>query len=518
MKFNRTANASRNIVTGLCQRLYQIVVPFLMRTAMIYLLGVEYLGLDGLFASVLSVLNLAELGVGSAMVYSMYKPIAQDDKDTICALMGLYKKYYRVIGALVLTGGLIICPFIPSLISGNVPAGVDVYVLYLLNLGATVLSYWLFAYKNCLFQAHQRADVVNKITMAVNTAKYAAQFLLLFVFRNYYLYLIVTMVAQVAVNIVTARATDKRYPKLFPRGRLSKETTAAINCRIRDLFTAKIGGVVVNSVDTLVVSAFLGLTVLAVYQNYYYIVTSLLGVVSIIIYSCTASIGNSVVVESKEKNFDDLKTFTYIICGIACFCTACLLGLFQPFMELWVGTGLMFEYPAVICFSIYFFVVELNTLLNVYKDAAGIWHEDRFRPLLTAIVNLAMNLCFVQIWGIYGILLSTVLSMLIVGMPWLIKNLFTTIFEPKHLKNYLSVLGRYVLVSIAVCVICCLLGNMVPLEGLLLMGVKVIICLVVTGGAFVLCFCRSAEFIRTIGIIDSVTKGKLKLYQRFVKK
>lgn len=163
MKFDRTKNALRNIIFGLLQRIYQLIVPFAMRTAMIYWLGVEYLGLDGLFISVLSVLNLAELGVGSAMVYSMYKPVAEDDRTTICALMKLYKIYYRVIGLVVLVGGLILCPFIPKLISDELPAGMNVYILFLLNLGATVLSYWLFAYKNSILQAYQRADVVSKV-------------------------------------------------------------------------------------------------------------------------------------------------------------------------------------------------------------------------------------------------------------------------------------------------------------------------------------------------------------------
>lgn len=172
MQFDRTKNASRNILFGLIQRLYQLVVPFIMRTAMIYCLGVEYLGLDGLFLSILSVLNLAELGVGSAMVYSMYTPVAKDDKKTICALMNLYKFYYRIIGFIVLIGGVIICPFVPRLISGDLPDGLNIYVLFILNLSATVLSYWLFAYKNSLFQAYQRLDVVSKVTMIVNTIRY----------------------------------------------------------------------------------------------------------------------------------------------------------------------------------------------------------------------------------------------------------------------------------------------------------------------------------------------------------
>lgn len=518
MKFNRTKNASRNIIVGIFQRLYQILIPFIMRTAMIYLLGVEYLGLDGLFTSVLSVLNLAELGVGSAMVYSMYKPIAEDDTTTICALMRLYKIYYRIIGLVVLAGGLIICPFVPQLISGSVPDGINVYVLFLLNLGATVLSYWLFAYKNCLFQAYQRSDVVSIITVAVNTVRYIVQFLLLFIFHDYYLYLIVTLISQAAVNIATAWAADRRFPGLVPKGKLPKSVTKEINHRIRDLFTAKIGAVVVNSVDTLVVSASLGLTALAIYQNYYFIISALLSIVNIVIFSCTASIGNSIVVESKEKNLEDLKTFTFIISGIACFCTACLLGLLQPFMELWVGEDLMFLFPAVICFSGYFYIVEINTLLNMYKDAAGIWHEDRFRPLVTAGVNLIMNLILVQFWGIYGVLLSTVLSMLFVGMPWLLKNLFTTLFSRQQMVPYLRKLAQYALVSIVVCVVSGLLGVLLPLEGLLLMLARGLICFVVTVAAFFLCFRRSEEFSKGMTLVDSITKGKFRLQQRLVKK
>ena len=145
-----------------------------------------------------------------------------------------------------------------------------------------------------------------------------------------------------------------------------------INHRIRDLFTSKLGGVIVNSADTVVISAFLGLTMLAIYQNYYYILTSIIGFVGIVFQSCTAGMGNSVIVETKEKNFNDLKKFTFLISWIAGFCTCCLLCLYQPFMEIWVGEDLMLGFSAVICFCIYYFVYEINQLLNTYKDAAGI--------------------------------------------------------------------------------------------------------------------------------------------------
>ena len=192
-KIERTKNATRNIIFGIILKVYQILVPFLMRTAMIYLMGVQYLGLNSLFTSVLQVLNLAELGVGSAMIYSMYKPIAEDNNTVICALMNLYRTYYRIIGAIIAAVGLLLTPFIPKLISGDVPQGINIYVLYLLNLGATVLSYWLFAYKNSILQAHQRVDVVSKVTLVTSTVQYALQLLVLWVFKNYYLYVVVLL-------------------------------------------------------------------------------------------------------------------------------------------------------------------------------------------------------------------------------------------------------------------------------------------------------------------------------------
>ena len=145
MKIERTKNAARNVVFGVVLKIYALALPFVMRTAMIYWLGVEYLGLNSLFTSVLQVLNLAELGVGSAMTFSMYKPIAEDDCDKICALMNLYHFYYRVIGGVVLVGGVAVLPFLPHLITGSIPADINLYVIYLMNLFGTVITYFLFA-------------------------------------------------------------------------------------------------------------------------------------------------------------------------------------------------------------------------------------------------------------------------------------------------------------------------------------------------------------------------------------
>ena len=508
MKMERTKNASRNIFFGIILKVYQVLVPFAMRTAMIYFMGVQYLGLNGLFTSILQVLNLAELGVGSAMVFSMYEPVAEDDNVTICALLKLYKTYYSVIGSVIAIIGIAVTPLIPQLISGDAPAGMNIYILYLLNLGATVLSYWMFAYKSSILQVFQRNDIISKVQLVTGSVQYLLQFLVLWLFRNYYLYVIVMLVTQTANNIITANVTSRFYPQYRPEGKLDSSEIKVIRQRIKDLFTSKIGSVVVNSADTIVISAFLGLTVLAVYQNYYFILTAIIGFIEVIFSACTAGIGNSLVTESKEKNFNDLKVFTFIIAWIAGFCTCCLLNLYQPFMKAWVGEGLMLDFTAVVCFCIYFMIYEINRVLNTYKDAAGIWHKDRFRPLVTAMGNLGMNLVLVQFLGIYGVLLSTVLSTICVGMPWLLQNLFEEIFEKKNLGSYLKQLVAYIGVVFLVCVICYEICRFLCFSTVATIVVRLLVCCVVPNILFWTFYHRTEVFSDSLKLVRRIVGRK----------
>lgn len=510
MKINRTKNAARNMVFGILLKLYQTVVPFAMRTVMICFLGVEYLGLNSLFVSVLQVLNLAELGVGSAMVFSMYKPIAEDDHGTICGLIKLYRTYYRVIGLVIAVIGTCLTPFIPKLIHGNIPPDMNVYILYLLNLGATVLSYWLFAYRNSLIVAHQRVDIVSKITVIANTIQYILQIIAVVCLKNYYLYVIILLLNQVIINIATAVASIRLFPGYKPNGDLPKETVKCINQRIRDLFTSKIGNIVVNSADSIVISAFLGLTVLAVYQNYHYISTSIIGFVTVIFNSCTAGIGNSIIVETKEKNFNDLKIFTFLLSWIAGLAATCYLCLVQPFMDMWVGKELMVGFSTVICFVIHLYIYEINALLNLYKDSAGMWHEDRFRPLVTAGVNLILNLLLVNYLGIYGVILCTVISMLLVGMPWILHNLFTVVFERKYMRQYVCKLLLHLIIVATVAAIAYFVCSCINLNDILTIIIRLIVCMIIVNGLYITMFRRFAEYNKALDLVDNLTKNKLK--------
>lgn len=505
MKIERTKNATRNIFYGGLLKIYQIIIPFIMRTAMIYLMGVQYLGLNSLFSSILQVLNLAELGVGSAMVYSMYKPIAQDDTEQICALMGLYRTYYRAIGLVIAAAGTILVPFIPHLVKKDVPADINIYILYILNLSVTVLSYWLFAYKNCLLAAYQRIDITSKVTIVTNTIQYSLQILVLLFLKNYYIYVMVALAAQAITNIVTALVVTKLYPDYKPQGKLDKSVIGRINQQIKDLFTAKFGSVIVGSADTIVISAFLGLTVLAVYQNYYYIMNAVCSIIGVMFLSVTAGIGNSLITETLDKNYRDLKKFTFIIAWLLCVSCCCFAGMYQPFMKLWVGEKYVLDDTYVILFCVYFYVCEMSMVWATIKDAAGLWHRDRFRPLIGASVNLLLNLILVQFIGLYGILLSTIISYVFITMPWLVYNLFSLLYK-RSMKEYVITLVQYILITMISCALTVLLCGMLHLSGITRLAACAMISFIIPNAIQLILFYRKEEFTETVRLVQRIVK------------
>jgi O-antigen/teichoic acid export membrane protein len=451
MKLERTKNAARNVVFDGTMEIVNMIVPFIIRSVMLHFLGTEYLGLNGLFKSLLTFLNLAELGVGSAMVFSMYKPIAEDDTPTICALLRLYRTLYRIIGLAVAAVGLLLMPFLHNLIEGDLPAGMNLYILFLMNLGNTVMTYWLFAYKSSLLQAHQRRDVISKVSLAVRMTEYTLKILILIFTRNYYLYLAVQLVSQLVVNLITAVCASKMYPKYVPSGKLPKEKTLDIFRRVRDLFTSKLSATVFDAADTLVISAFMGLTVLALYQNYYFIITALRMMLVVLLNACMAGVGNKLVTASREANYRDLEKISFLFIWILGVSSSMLLCMYQPFVQIWMGEDNMLATGLVISFVVYYYSMGANKLINMFKDAAGIWRIDRWRPLVAALANLGLNLATVHWLGLYGVLLSSVFSIVVIQIPWLFYNLFREVFPRQYMGKYIRLFCGLTAVTLVSC-------------------------------------------------------------------
>ena len=501
MKIERTKNAQRNVFFGVILKVYQILIPFIMRTIMIYQMGIEYAGLNNLFVSIFQVLNLAELGVGAALTCSMYRPIAQDNTGEICALLKLYRKCFGCIGAVVLALGLVCMPFLPYLVSGQIPKNLNLYVLYGLYLGNTVLSYWLFSYKKSLIYAHQRNDVNSKIMILTQTVQYILQIAALIVLHNYYLYLVAAILSQIMNNLISARTVNKMFPKYRPEGSLSKDVIHEVVKKVQGLVTNKIGGVILRSADSIVISSFLGLTVLAVYQNYYFILTAVIGILAIVYEACVAGIGNSLVTENEEKNYGDFKTLTFISCWVTSICCSCFLVLYQPFITAWVGKQYLMEFPLVICMVIYFFIYEIDSLISTFKDAAGIWYTDRYRPLITALVNLGLNIIMVRFCGLYGVLLSTVISMLLVGIPWLLHNVFSSLFPEESIWKYILYIFKFTILCALSSGISAFLTNLISKTTFISFLIKGFVAVIIPNIVLVPFFMNSSEFKRAIGLV-----------------
>ena len=487
---SRAENAARNLLYGVLQKIINLGMPFVTRTVVIHTLGTEYLGLGSLFASVLQVLNLAELGVGNAMIFSMYRPIAKGEKETVCALMALYRKYYRIIGLIILVAGTLAAPALPFLIRQDVPADLNLYVLYGMNLGGTVLSYWLFAYRNSLLYAHQRNDRIDRTSAFVILIQQTLQIAVLIAFHDYYLYFLLLPVAQIAKNLLNARIASRLFPEYQPHGSLKKEDVRAINRRVKDLFVSKSGNTVISSADSLVISSFLGLTALAVYQNYYYIMHACILFVFLIFTSCTAGIGHSLVTETMEKNYRNFEVLTFLTMWVTAVCVSGYLALCQPFMEIWAGRDNLLAFPMVFFFCICFYLMILCGLFSVYKDAAGIWHEDRFRPLVAAGVNLCLNLLFVSRYGITAVLGATVVSHLVIQLPWLLRILFRVLFQ-RRAAEYLRKLAVYTAALAGIACVCLLVCSQIPMKGIGGLLLKGVCCLLLSNGGWFLIYGRS---------------------------
>lgn len=503
MKISRTKNARSGIITGILSKLLHMGMPFVTRTVLLYVLGTQYLGLSGLFSSLLSFLSMAELGVSNALIYSMYKPVAEENEEEVCALLALYRKLYRMIGAVILVAGLACVPFLPLFISGDVPADVNLYVLYGLYLGNTVCSYFLFAYRSSILSAHQRIDVTNVIDSTVSAVTWILQMAGLFLFRSYYAYVIFMPLSNIAGNIIRLCYAKRHYPQYTPRGKVKPELEASIYKKIKALMGAKISTTVLHSSDNVVISAFLGLTMVSIYGNYFFLMNAIGGFLGIVYSSILPGVGNSLMTETVEKNYRDFKKFTFLNQWLVSWCAVCFLCLYQPFMELWVGTDLMLPFSVVVLIVIYFILYQGRKVVITYKDAAGLWWEDRFRPFVMAATNLVSNLILVQFIGIWGIILSTILS-LFVSLPWETYTVFKHVFK-RSAKEYALSLVRFLVVTVlaaavtlGICQIVC--------DGVVAVLVRGCICVVVPNLIFFLCLRKQEEFSDAKALIMRVLK------------
>lgn len=490
----RSFNVSRNIIAGLFGQLSTTVLNFISRTVFVYILGAEYLGINGLFTNVLTVLNIAELGISSAIVFSLYEPLHKQDIKKVQAIMNLYRKIYFVIGIIVLVLGIALIPILPYMMKGSTTL-VNINIVYLLFLLQTVFTYWFFSYKSALPQADQNQYIVSLATAIINAVKILVQIVVLLISKSFLLYLVASVVFSVINNYFIAKKVDQKYPyiRLKNQEKVTKNEKRYIFKNVAGMAMYKISGTVLNSADNIIISSFIGVVTVGIYSNYLLIIRTLISLVGIVFSSFTSSIGNLFVSESKEKGEFIFRCLNFLNFWVYGFCAICLWNLFNPFITLWIGSSYLLTKDIVFIIILNFVTDGLEQAVIAYKDACGLFWKGKIRPVVSSILNIILSIVLVKPLGIFGVILGTILTRFLTTWWFDPLLVYRNVFNMSPKRYYF----RYIRSLLLIIIMCWLTGemcNLMPQDTILGFVGTCAISFIFPNIIFYILFRKSAEF------------------------
>ena len=506
---SRVTYAKRNIIAAVFKQVLNIVLPFIARTIVIYALGELYQGLNGLFTSLLQVLSLADLGFSTVVTYLLYEPIVKKDNEMICAIMAFLKRIYRYVALAILLVGLLLMPLIPLVIKGEYPQEINLYLLYGFYLLNSVVSYSFFAYKSTLLIAMQRESVVSNVTSAVLAGTRLLQIAALLITKNYYVFMALTIMGTIATNLLNEHYSRKLFPEIKAVGSIDEKTRKEFEKQIKGIMITRLADMARNSLDNVILSFLLGLTAVAAYDNYFYVFTALYGISVVIAHALQAGVGNSLATESVQKNYEDLEKFTFIYTWFTGWCTVCLASLYQPFMRIWMRgkPDVILSDFTMILFCIYFFAITINNVRNLYANGKGLFWELKFWYAAEAVANLLLNLLLGWLWGIPGIVIATILTIIIFNFIGRTNVLFSKYFQFRPKEYYLQC-ATYAVVTAAIAAVTYYVCSFIAMGGYVELGIKLVICMILPNLLYLLSYHGSARF----------QQAKLFLTQRVMKR
>ena len=489
----RTKKSAINMITAFICQFIVILLGFISRRVMIDSVGVEYLGINGLMNNILTILSLAESGIGVAIIYSLYKPLAENDVQKIKGLMNFYKYTYRALALFTLILGLSIAPFLDKLMKDNTVE--NSLIIYLLFLFGSVSSY-LFSYKVSMNNADQNKYLATIINTVTQVLVLVIKVFILYLTKNYILFLTIDIISTLLKNIIFSKIIDRRYPYLNEKDkvRLDSETKKELFINIKSLFLGKVGYIISTVSDNLVISSFISIKTVGLYSNYTTLVSSVSGFVSIFISSISASIGNLIAKESEEKIYSVFKVTSLInfwLYGFSCICLYCLS---EPFITLWLGRQYLMGKKVLLLIVINFMLSGLIAPIDSVKSAAGLYYPDRYVPMIAAIVNMSISIILVKPFGIIGVFIGTLVSTVLFSF-WIKPVLvYKNIFKRSVGEYFINIIIKMISI-VVLCVLCDEIGKYIYLEynlyGLIIRG---IICVIVPNVIYLGIFFKAPEF------------------------
>ncbi len=502
---SRTSNVIRNVIGGVGGQVFTSILSFICRTYFVKLLGTTYLGVNGLFANILSLLSLAELGIGPAIVFSMYKPIKDNDEEHIAKLMNFYKNAYRIIAVVVTICGVALLPFLPYLIKDT--SGIEnLRLIFILILSNTSVSY-LLAYKGSMLNADQKSYIVVIFRNVFAVVQNIAQILILLWTGNFLLYLIVQIITTFLANLLQAIYVDKKYPFLvkYKNLKIDKVEQKGIMKNVKGMMLHKMGSFVLNGTDNLVISKFVGVIAVGIYDNYLMIIKIIKTYVSQLTGATSASVGNLIASETKENAYRVFKSIFFIYAWIYAFCFICFWVIFQPFVTWWLGSEFLLDEWTLFIVLLNFFLNGLQECINTFTNATGLFWETRKKPIFECIINIGVSLILAYFIGLPGVFLGTLASFL--ATFWINpKVMFKQYFQRStwgYFLRFALYTGLAVGIGLGLNILC---GLFLKEVTLLTVIVRIILCGIIPNVLWVLFFFKAEEFKYCMKLFKNILK------------
>lgn len=502
----RTSNSIKNSVMSLITNIVAMIVSFFNQAIFVRVLGTECLGLNGLFTNIVTMLGIVELGIGNAIVFNLYKPIAENNIKQIKSLMGFYKKTYRIIALVILLLGILILPLL-KIIVGEINININIYMIFILFIISTISSY-LMSYKRNIIIANQKNYIINIIHLAYILLLNISQIIVIYITKNFYLYLIIKIICQIIENIIITMYANKKYNFLLEKEseKLDVETERDIFSRVKALVLHKIGGIVINGTDNILISTFFNITTVGLYTNYHLILNAVSTLFGQMITSSTAVVGNYVITETKEKQFIIFKKIRFINFWIAAFASTCVLVTIQPFMEIWMGKKYLLGLSIVIVLVFNLFQKMMRYTYATFKDSAGIWREDKLIPIFESVLNILFSIVLLKMFGLIGVFIGTIISGLALWCYSYPRFIYKGLLRQSYI-NYIKETIGYILLFVIISSVTYSISCLVTFENIYIQVINnVIICLLVPNLLVIILFYKNENFKYIISLIKRIIR------------
>lgn len=490
-KRTRSENATINIFIGIIYQCVIILTGFVLRRIFVRVLNVEYLGINGILNNILSILSLSELGISSAIIYSLYKPIAENNTKKISALIQYYHKLYNIIAIIITILGIFLIPFLKYIIKLDLPM-YEITIYYIMFLANTVVSY-LYTYKTAILIANQKEYICKKYMLLISVLQFIIQILILLLLHNFFIYISVQIIFSFLSNYITSKVAEKTYPYIKEKIKLEEKEKKEIWENIKSMFMYKIGGVVLNNTDNILISIMLGTVVVGYYSNYSMILVQVSTICGIIFTSMQASLGNLSVEENNEKKYFVFKVLQLMSHWIFGFCSICFAVLFQDFITLWLGKNFLLDNKIVYICIINFYIQGILFPILCYRNTVGLFKNTKHVMIFASIINLILSIIAGKIFGLIGILGATAVSRLLTNSWYEPYILFKKYFNISSFKYYIAEILSFVLNAIFMILIV-IICNKITEVTIFTFALKLVICIVVPNILYYLIYKNREEF------------------------